>query len=96
MLKVALLPSVTGVVLYAAPLWLPDAGVNRSTVPSLVEAVAALPTSVSPAVLANPLKVKLPVAVVPPLAPACVMVNVCPPAVMWPVRELVLVLAATV
>jgi hypothetical protein len=30
------------------------------------------------------------------LAPACVTVNVCPPAVMWPVRELVVVLAATV
>jgi len=30
------------------------------------------------------------------LAPACVTVNVCPPAVMWPVRELVLVLGSTV
>jgi len=97
-----IVPSVTGVVLYAAPLWLRAAGVNRSTVPSLVEAVAALPTRVSPAVFANPVKVKLPVAVDPPPVPDCVTVNVCaptPPApltVMWPVRELVLVLACTV
>ena len=96
MLKVALFPSVTGVVLYAAPVWLRAAGVNRSTVPSLVEAVAALPTRVSPEVFANPLKVKLPVAVDPPPVPACVTVNVCPFTVMWPMRELVLVLACTV
>ena len=31
----------------------------------------------------------------PPLAPACVTVNVCPPTVMTPVRELALVLAVT-
>ena len=30
------------------------------------------------------------------VAPACVTVNVCPPAVMAPVRELALVLACTV
>jgi len=30
------------------------------------------------------------------LAPACVTVNVCPFTVMWPVRELVLVLDCTV
>jgi hypothetical protein len=55
-------------------------------------------------VFANPLKVKLPVAVdPPPLAPAWVMVNVCAPTldvcgptVMWPTRELVLVLGCTV
>jgi hypothetical protein len=29
-------------------------------------------------------------------APACVTVNVCPFTVMWPMRELVLVLACTV
>lgn len=57
-LKVFPVPSVTAVVLYAAPLWFAADGVRRRTVPSPVTAVVVLPAIVRPVVLENPLKLK--------------------------------------